>query len=120
MSQVEIVRQTIQKFTLEFIENPYLCYTEHGIHALFYTKLFNAFREEDIFADWLGNRICIIQKEYPTAGNLGKPQRQHWDISIIKKPPESEYLDLTSSFDYLKLAGVVEFGLNENKEHFNR
>ncbi|MEA3349862.1 MAG: hypothetical protein U9Q82_04500 [Chloroflexota bacterium] len=117
MDQIEIIRRTIKGFCLEFIKNPYLCYTEHGLHALFYSKLFNAFLEEERYTNWLGNRVCVIQKEYPTAEKLGKSQRQHWDISIIKTPPESKHPDWSASYDYLKLAAVIEFGMNEGKEH---
>lgn len=117
VGQVEIVRRTISEFCLEFIEEPYLCYTEHGLHALFFTKLFNAFPEDDRYVRWLGNQVCVVQKEYPTAEKLGKPRRQHWDISVIKKPPESQYSALPQSYDRLKLAAVVEFGMNERKDH---
>jgi len=44
------------------------------------------------------------RKKYPTAGLLDKPQRQHWDIAMIKTPPER----LASG-----LAAMVELGLNE-------
>ncbi len=57
--------------------------------------------------------VCVIQKEYPTACALGKPQRQHWDIALLKIPAESA----CDSYDYLKLAAVVEFGMNEAESH---
>jgi hypothetical protein len=115
--QIEIVRQTIEEFCLEFLEEPYLCYTEHGLHALFYTKLYNAFSAKNRYVSWRGFQVCVIQKEYPTASKLGKPQRQHWDISIIKSPPESKCPSSSPSYDYLKLDAVVEFGMNEGWEH---
>ena len=112
--QIDIIRKIIQQFCSDFIENPYLCYTEHGQHALFYTMLFNALPSEERYSEWQGKRICVIQKEYPTAGNLGKPQRQHRDISVIKTPVESAK---SPPFDYLKLAAVIEFGMNESVKH---
>lgn len=115
--QIETLRNVLQDFYLEFIENPYLCYTEHGQHALFYTMLYNAIPPEQRYVEWQGKRICVIQKEYPTAGNLGKPQRQHWDISVIKNPPECRVSNARFPYDMLSLAAVVEFGLNEGLEH---
>jgi hypothetical protein len=112
---LNVVRQAIAEFCRAFVEHPYLCYTEHGQHALFYTQLFNALPSEQRHTTWQGQKICVIQKEYPTAGNLGKPRRQHWDIAVLKTPPES--LVTESAYDYLKLAAVIEFGLNESKKH---
>ncbi len=115
MEQIKIVQQIVEQFCLEFIDNPYLCYTEHGLHALFYTRLYNALPAEQRFTTWQGNQVCVIQKEYSTAGNLGKSKRQHWDIAVIQTPPQS--IKESKSYDYLKLAAVVEFGMNANKEH---
>lgn len=112
----DIIRRVTEDFCKEFIEDPYLCYTEHGQHALFYTKLFNAIHEDMRYISWRGNKVCIIQKEYPTAGKLGKPSRQHWDIAVIKSPPTSKK-EGSRSFDYLSLDIVIEFGLNEDIEH---
>jgi len=113
---IDIVRQTIIQFCLEFIENPYLCYTEHGQHAMFYTMLYNDPLLKQQNTTWKGKKLCVIQKEYPTAGCLGKSRRQHWDIAVIKTPPES-IVPGKSSYDYLKLAAAVEFGMNEATEH---
>jgi hypothetical protein len=112
---LEIIRNTITKFCLEFVRNPYLCYTEHGQHALFYSMLFNALPEQQRYLTWQSQKVCVLQKEYPTAGNLGKPQRQHWDIAVLKNPPES--LASKSSYDYLKVFAAIEFGMNEAKDH---
>jgi hypothetical protein len=116
-NQNDVIRKAIQDFCLEFYEHPYLCYTEHGQHALFYSMLYNALPPEQRYAEWQGKRICVIQKEYPTAGNLGKPQRQHWDISVIKTPLECLAGTSRYSYDCLKLAAAIEFGLNECLEH---
>jgi hypothetical protein len=116
-SQVEIVRKTARQFCLEFVETPYLCYTEHGQHALFYTRLYNALPPGQRYTTWQNHKVCVIQKEYPTAGLLDKPQRQHWDIAVIKTPPESLASGRAAAYDYLRLAAVVEFGLNEGIEH---
>jgi len=76
MQIVETVRQTIIQFCTEFMEHPYLCYTEHGQHALFYARLYNALSPEHRYTIWRGQKIGVVQKEYPTAGKLGKPRRQ--------------------------------------------
>jgi len=39
--QIEVVRATARQFCLQFIKEPYLSYTEHGLHALFFTMLYN-------------------------------------------------------------------------------
>jgi len=116
-SQVETVRHMARQFCLEFIERPYLCYTEHGQHALFYTRLYNALPPTQRYTTWYDHKVCVVQKEYPTAGDLNKPQRQHWDIAVIKTPPESQATGPAGSYDYLRLAAVVEFGMNESIDH---
>ncbi len=116
MKQVDVVKQTIIQFCKEFIENPYLCYTEHGQHAFFYTMLYNTFPIKQRFTTWQGVRLCIIQKEYPTAGKLGRSRRQNWDIAIVQTPPKSQKKG-SGSYDFLKLAAVVQFGLNTVLEH---
>jgi hypothetical protein len=115
MDVIESVRHAIADFCRTFVEHPYLCYTEHGQHALFYMRLYDALPPEQRYTTWQGRRICVIQKEYPTAGDLSKSRRQHWDIAVLKTPPES--LATACPYDYLKLAAVVEFGLNARKKH---
>jgi hypothetical protein len=115
--QSEKVRVVAADFCTEFVKNPYLCYTEHGLHTLFYTKLYNTLAPAERYTEWAGHRVYMIQKEYPTAGPLGKPRRQNWDIAVIKTPPES-LPGSQLSYDYLRLAAVVELGMNEAKEHF--
>lgn len=112
----EKVEKTIREFICEFIEKPYLCYTEHGQHARFYQMLYEALDPSQRYLACMGQKVCAIQKEYPTASNLGKPQRQHWDIAIIKSPAESAP-EKKPSYDYLKLEAIVEFGMNEAKDH---
>jgi hypothetical protein len=114
---ISYVRSAVREFCLEFVADPYLCYTEHGLHALFYTRLYQALPAGQRYTTWQGQKVCVVQKEYATAGNLGKPQRQHWDIAVIKTPPESLVGDPALSYDYLKLAAAVEFGMNEAGEH---
>jgi len=115
MRMLELIRKTLTAFCLEFVRNPYLCYTEHGQHALFYSMLFNALPEQQRYLTWNHQKVCVLQKEYPTAGKLGKPQRQHWDIAVLKSPPES--IHEKSAYDYLKLLAAIEFGMNEASEH---
>jgi hypothetical protein len=112
---VELTRHTLIAFCKEFVARPYLCYTEHGLHALFFSRLYNAFPAENRYAECNGQQVCVVQKEYPTAHNLGKSRRQHWDISVIKAPvvPAKR----PNAFDYLPLAAVVEFGLNCPSDH---
>ena len=113
---IEIVRKAVQSFCKEFVESPYLCYTEHGQHARFYSQLYQAIPEEKRYLEWKGQKVCVLQKEYPTASKLGKPQRQHWDIAVLSSPSES-LIEGKGSFDFLKLDAVVEFGMNESEEH---
>jgi hypothetical protein len=111
-----ILEQTVRAFCLDFLTHPYLCYTEHGLHALFYTKFYNALSPEQRYTIWNNQKVCVIQKEYPTAGLSGKPRRQHWDIAVVATPPQS-LGSKRPGYDYLRLAAIVEFGLNEAKEH---
>ena len=60
--------------------------------------------------------MCVIQKEYPTAGKLGKSQRQHWDVAILKSPLES-IVEGAGSYNYLKLFSAIEFGMTKAAEH---
>ncbi len=116
MQIVDTVRQTIIQFCAEFIEHPYLCYTEHGQHALFYARLYNALPLEHRYTTWQGKKVSVVQKEYSTAGKLGRIKRQHWDIAVIKTPAEG--IEAKSPpYDYLKLAAVVEFGMNATLQH---
>ncbi|MBO8167891.1 MAG: hypothetical protein H0Z35_01755 [Thermoanaerobacteraceae bacterium] len=96
-----IVRNVIEDFCREFSKFPYLCYTEHGLHARFYSALYNALPPAARYINWEGKKICVIQKEYPTAGTLGKPRRQNWDIAVIQNPP-STLPGKEPSYDYLK------------------
>ncbi len=60
-------------------------------------------------------QICILQKEYPTNATLGKPRRQHWDVTVLSTlPPEKPRKE---SYDYLPLSACIEFGLNATQEH---
>jgi hypothetical protein len=114
MKMLETIRKTIVEFCLDFVANPYLCYTEHGQHALFYSILYRVIPEEQRYVTIKNQKVCVIQKEYPTAGKLGKPQRQHWDLAILK-PNQMNGKEL--SYDFLKLLAVIEFGMNESREH---
>jgi hypothetical protein len=116
MDMLEIIRRAIATFCKEFVSNPYLCYTEHGQHALFYTKLYNDIPEEQRYVTWKHHKVCVLQKEYPTAANLGKPQRQHWDVAVLSTPPVSKKIN-AESYDYLTLLTSIEFGLNEAQNH---
>jgi hypothetical protein len=116
MKMIETIRKTIVEFCKDFVSHPYLCYTEQGQHALFYTMLYNVIPEEQRYVTFKNQKVCVLQKEYPTAGKLGKPQRQHWDIAILNSNPESIH-DKSRSYDSLNLFAVIEFGMNESREH---
>lgn len=116
---LDLVLETVQEFCMEFIAAPYLCYTEHGLHALFHTRLYNKLPEEWRYMVWKEQKMCVLQKEYRTAKNLDWSRRQNWDIAVIKTPPSSR-LDGPTSYDYLRLATIVEFALNEPQDHLVR
>ena len=116
-SQVETARQVTRQFCLDFVEHPYQCYTEHGLHALFFTRLYHALPDHQRYTWWNGHQVCVIQKEYPTAHNLGKSKRQHWDISLIRTPLEATDEDEKRPYDFFKLAAAVELGMNVPKKH---
>lgn len=113
---ITIIRQAVEDFCTSFVESPYLSYTEHGQHALLLHRLLEAIPKERRYMCWNRQKVCVVQKEYPTACKLGKPQRQHWDIAILKSPPTSKHIG-ADSYDYLELEAVVEFGMNETIEH---
>jgi hypothetical protein len=117
VSQIDLVREIAKNFCINYLRNPYLCYTEHGIHALFFNLLYSAMPEDGRYALWRGQKVCIVQKEYPTFGCLDKPQRQHWDISVLQNPLVSKYKEKMPPYDCLCLDAIVEFGLNETEGH---
>jgi hypothetical protein len=110
MKMLETIRKTIIEFCLNFATQPYLCYTEHGQHALFYSMLYNKIPEEQRYVTYKSHKICALQKEYPTAGLLGKLKRQHWDIAIIKTPVEEA---MGKVIKFKESPSIVE-GLNRN------
>lgn len=58
----------------------------------------------------------MIQKEYPTACDLGKARRQHWDVAIVEAPPQSA-VPGPKAYDYLRVGAAVEFGMNRAEQH---
>jgi hypothetical protein len=114
MKTNEIVNEVLESLTTEFIANPYLCYTEQGFHALFFTMLFNRLPPEDRYSQLGDKKVSIIQKEYPTFHKLKDTKRGHWDIAVLEAP----LVPLKApSYDYLKVDSAVEFGLNESLRH---
>ena len=105
-------------FCKRFVEDPYLCYTEHGQHALFFSHVYEKLKEKGaLYAtldleceDPQSIQICVLQKEYPTAGLLeADTRRQHWDFSVLK----SEHGKLVSKckenpVDFIELDAVAE------------
>lgn len=112
----DIVKETIRNFCLEFLQSPYLCYTEHGLHALFYCRLYLKIPENKRNIQWNGMEVCIIQKEYPTADKLDKSKRQHWDIAVLQSSAQS-VPNKIHPYDYFKLYSAIEFGMNADKDH---
>lgn len=112
---VDLTRRELEKFCKEYLEHPYLCYTEHGQHTRFAGQLYNAIREDERYDVVNGHRICRVQKEYPTNGKLIRPRRQHWDVSLLARTSDAQ--EFTFHYDHLPLATVVEFGLNAWKKH---
>ncbi len=46
-----IVKDTIKEFCHEFLQSPYICYTEHGLHAFFTIGFILKFQKtKDIFS----------------------------------------------------------------------
>ena len=39
--QIGVVRRTARQFCRQLTTSPYLSYTEHGLHALFFTMLYD-------------------------------------------------------------------------------
>ena len=111
----ELTEKTLAQFCKEFVENPYLCYTEHGLHALFFTRLYNAFPEDARYFDFEKRKVCVIQKEYPTHHDLGSSRRQNWDISVIR--PTEKLPGVKHPYDHLPLDAVVEFSMNYDEKH---
>jgi len=114
MRQDEIVEETLETLTREFIANPYLCYTEQGFHALFFCMLFNRLPDEERYVQLGDKKVSIIQKEYPTSHRLKDSRRGHWDIAVLQKPLTSTK---SPAYDFLKVDSAVEFGLNESLRH---
>jgi hypothetical protein len=115
-SLIQTFRRVVEDFCREFVIDPYLCYTEHGQHALFFAQLYAMLAPEDRYTVWQGHRLCVLQKEYPTATALGKSKRQHWDVALIKTPPSS-ISPAAASYDYLRLLAAVEFAMNATPDH---
>jgi len=108
------VRQSLDDFCVEFVKSPYLCYTEHGLHVRFCSILSERLTEQEMYGKLGDDTVCVIQKEYRTAHNLGKSKCQHWDVAVLRDP-------LTASskpeYDHLMIEAAIEFGLNEGKKH---
>ena len=111
----DLTEKTLVEFCKEFVANPYLQYTEHGLHALFFARLYNAIQVECRYFEFLERKVCVVQKEYPTHHDLGSSRRQNWDISVITTPVVMP--DHKHPYDHLPLAAVVEFSMNYDEKH---
>lgn len=112
---VTLIRNELVAFCKEFLNHPYLCYTEHGQHCRFASHLYQAIPAAERYQTLGGFRMCRVQKEYPTHRDLSKSRRQHWDVSLIAKADELPRCQWPC--DHIPLAAVVEFGLNCNLDH---
>jgi hypothetical protein len=112
---LDLFRTELVAFCKEFLAHPYLCYTEHGQHCRFATRLYQAIPAGERYQILGGLRMCRVQKEYPTHRDLSRSRRQHWDVSLIAK--SAELPRCRFPYDHLPLAAVVEFGLNCKLNH---
>jgi len=83
-----LTRTELVAFCKEFLDYPYLCYTEHGQHCRFAARLYEVIPAGERYQTLGGHRMCRVQKEYPTHMHLGKSRRPHWDMSLIAKAAE--------------------------------
>ena len=111
----DVVRYALEDFCLDFLESPYMCYTEHGMHAMFYRRLMNSLPNESLYTRVGGRDVCTVQKEYRMGSDVGKSRKAHWDIAVLEK---SQSADAENWYDYLRLNSVAEFGLNSDEGHF--
>jgi len=103
------IESALVDFCNEFAKDPYLSYTEHGLHAQFYHELSTKLPKDQMTGVLEKMKFNVIQKEYPTNSDLGKGQRQHWDIAIIDRdgrPTQEPF------YDHMPLVAAIEFGLN--------
>lgn len=114
MRHAEIVNETLEALTREFVTNPYLCYTEQGLHAMFFCMLFNRIPPEERYAQLEDKKVSVVQKEYPTFHKLKDSRRGHWDIAVLETPLVPLKFP---AYDFLKVDSAVEFGLNESMYH---
>jgi hypothetical protein len=117
MPQAALTKDTLIAFCKEFVEHPYLCYTEHGLHARFLQQLHDAFGANNLLREdeFGGQRVGLLQKEYPTNRPFDRSRRQNWDAAVIRHPIVP--IALSHPYDHLPLAAVVEFGLNYGAGH---
>jgi hypothetical protein len=114
-----VVDRVLEEFCCDYLMDPYTQYTEHGVHAYFFSKLYAALPAQDRYVELPAHgRICRIQKEYPTPGDLGKSRRQGWDICLLRTPASySSTDDSRPVFDRLDTEAIIEFGLNAGEPH---
>jgi hypothetical protein len=113
----DIVRKTIEKFCFDFLSSPFQCYTEHGIHAMFYQELMNRIPKDRQVINVNGKDISIVQKEYCMRDKSGKKNRANWDIAILSEKQTGKPDRDLRWYDCLKLNSVVEFGLNPGEHN---
>jgi hypothetical protein len=122
-----VVEETIDDFCIFFFKNPYVEYSEHGIHALFFHQLYENFNSNEIprYGHYLNEQVCLIQKEYRMSGKCGGTKAAHWDVCVLKEPLESrndtniQIKSRPNSYDFLEINSIIEFGLKANLSHLN-
>lgn len=116
MEMGRLVERAAEGFCKQFLRSPYLCYTEHGLQALFFYDLMSMLPEGRRFSEWKGKKVCVVQRQYRTPDNLGRSTAQHWDLVALRTPLES-LPPRKTCYDFLGLSAIVEFGLNPVREH---
>jgi hypothetical protein len=116
MQMERIVEHTVEKVCKQFCLLPYLSHAVHGLQAQLYHELMQSIPPGQLYAEWKGQKVGMIQKNYRTASKLGKARSQHWDVAVLDSPLTS-LLHKSPGYDFFRLNSVVEFELNARPEH---
>ena len=85
-----------------FLRNPYLCYTEHGLHTLYYTQLFNALTPEQRYLSWAGQQVCVLQK--------AKRSRRDWSNASAQICSKEQVAALLAQTPVTGYFGIYDAG----------
>jgi hypothetical protein len=73
--------------------------------------IYQSLPEDRRYIECGGQQMGVVQKEYPTASNLGKSRRQGWDVAVVRPDQKDAH------YDHMDLWAVVECGMNEAVDH---